>query len=141
VFVHRCLCTRACARCSALAPEQPGIGRFDVGVLLAGMGQGLVDGGEAIFDSRLSGLPIGNNPLKGCGGLTAPRALEGVELPLEASDFGLNAPDGCAHRSCRCEDCFAVYLESSHGGNGRGAERHTRARGYGLGLTALTSGS
>ena len=73
--------------------KEPGVCGFDVCVLLARLGERLINGREALLDALLRCLPVGHDARERGSGLAAPRALKVGELAVQARYFCLNTAD------------------------------------------------
>src|SRR5690606_37242709 len=105
--------------------EEPHVALLDLGVLLAGLGEGAADRGEVVPDALLGHPPLGIDTVVCRRGPARPRRLQLLELRVERGDLVLDAPDGLSGGRRVGEDGFAVYLECAHGAT-LGAGGHPR---------------
>src|SRR5690606_15348342 len=104
VTVWESCCARR-KRC--LLREAARVELLDLGVLLGGLRESLVEGGQALFHALPGGPPLTQHGLERAGGLTRPRTLQVHQLRVQRGDLALYALRRTLHRACRCEHCFA----------------------------------
>ena len=97
-----------------LAGEEPRRGNFHLGVVLRGRSEGRTQGGQILFDSKLSLVPRINRGLERSGGRPGPRRLQVVQLRPQSCYLALNAMNGRLDGGCRVSDGITIYSKLCH---------------------------